>query len=118
MTSIRRSADDPDDIELIEEGYFSFRSGKGCPLQPLRIIYESGGWVAILCGEVVHGSGAALAKDVPFLKNRSPFHRITKAIYDRLMDEYDAAPADSPLRRLDEPVNLRATSPFSLYKGR
>ena len=57
---------DPDDIETVHEGFFRFRATKGAPWQALRIIRESGAWVAILSGEIVPGSSAAMAKVVQF----------------------------------------------------
>jgi hypothetical protein len=115
-SDITRSADDPDDIETVCVGFFRYKERKGAPWQPLRIMRESGAWVVLLAGNVVAGSGAAKARDVPFLLWRSPFHAITEQAYDALLREYQNAPPGSPLQNPSEPVDLRAAPP--LYEGR
>ncbi len=101
------SSDDPDDIETVTEGWFRYREQKGAPWQALRIIRESGCWVALLNGVAVPGSGAALAKDVPFLLWRSPFHSVTEAEYLSIIRAYERAPPGHPLRTPDQPIDLR-----------
>lgn len=96
------------DIETVETGFFRFREQKGAPWQALRVMYESGCWVVLLNGAVVSGSGTALAKDVPFLLWRAPFHRITEPEYDALLRAVERAPPGHPLRRPADPVDLRA----------
>ena len=104
-----------EDIETVSEGYFRYREKKGAPWQALRVFREDDAWIAILNGEVVKGSGAAMAKDIPFLLYRSPFHPIPEAEYDALLKAYAKAPSAHPLRRPGEPVNLRDTPP--IYRG-
>ena len=98
---------DPDDIETVHEGFFRFRATKGAPWQALRIIRESGTWVAILSGEIVPGSGAAMAKEVPFLLWRSPFHPISQGEYETLLRAYETAPPGHPLRTPERAVDWR-----------
>lgn len=116
MDEIISSASDPDDIECVQTGYFRFKERKGAPWQPLRIMRESGTWVAILNGVVVKGSGSRLAREVPFLLWRSPFHPISVTEYDALLMAHENAPAGHPLRNPGEPVDLRAAAP--LYRGK
>jgi hypothetical protein len=116
MSDIIFSATDPTDIETVETGFFRHKERKGAPWQPLRIMRESGAWVALLCGEVVPGSGARLAKEVPFLLWRSPFYRISEQEYDALLRAYAAAPPGHPLRTPGDKVDLRAAPP--LYRGK
>jgi hypothetical protein len=116
MPDINSSAADPADIETVAVGFFRYRQRKGAPWQPLRVMRESGTWIAILCGNVVEGSGARLARDVPFLLWRSPFYPISVNEYDALLSAYDSAPAGHPLRQPGERVDLRAAPP--LYRGK
>ena len=99
---------DDDDIETVSEGFFKFRAAKGAPWQALRIMRESGTWVVLLSGRVVPGSGAAKAKDIPFLLWRSPFFPISEAAYDALLAEYRSAPPGHPLRSPDRAVDWRS----------
>jgi hypothetical protein len=116
MSDITSSAADPEDIETVSVGFFRFKERKGAPWQPLRIMRESGTWVAILNGEVVKGSGSRLARDIPFLLWRSPFHPISEPEYDALLRAYKKAPTGHPLRQPGDRVDLRAAPP--LYGGR
>jgi hypothetical protein len=98
---------DPDDIETVTPGFFKYRARKGAPWQALRVMRESGCWVALLNGDVVKGSGKPLARDIPFLLYRSPFTPISEAEYDALLRAYENAPPGHPLRSPEEPVDLR-----------
>lgn len=116
MPDIISSADNPDDIETVQTGFFRYRERKGAPWQPLRIMRESGAWVALLNGDVVPGSGARLAKEVPFLLWRSPFYRISENDYDALIRAHAAAPPGHPLRTPGDKVDLRSAP--TLYRGK
>lgn len=117
MSDVIASRDNPNDIETIETGHFRYRERKGAPWQPLRIMHESGTWVALLNGDVVPGSGAKLAGAVPFLLWRSPFHRITEQEYAALLRAYKDAPPGHPLRNPGERVDLRAAPPLYRTKA-
>mgnify|MGYP001619170614 CR=1 FL=1 len=116
MSAVTSSADDPDDIETVSVGWFRYRERSGAPWQALRIIRESGRWVAILSGKVVPGSGAERAKDIPFLLYRSPFHQISETEYLALLRAYENAPPGHPLRTPSQPVDMRAAP--GLYRGK
>lgn len=97
-----------DDLETVREGFFRYRAAKGAPWQALRIMRESGAWVALLSGQIVPGSCAARARDVPFLLWRSPFHPVSEAEYAALLAAYQDAPVGHPLRSPNEAVDWRA----------
>ena len=99
---------DEDDIETVSVGFFRYRERKGAPWQALRVMRESGCWVALLNGEVVPGSGAEKAKDINFLLWRSPFTPITPQEYDALLQAHESAPPGHPLRTPGEKVDLRS----------
>ena len=103
---------DDDDIETVRPGFFRYRARKGAPWQALRVMRESGRWVALLNGEIVPGSGAEKARDVPFLLWRSPFTPITEAEYDALLQAHQSAPDGHPLRKPEEKVDLRGAPPL------
>ena len=116
VTDITSSSECPDDIETVRVGLFKIRERKGAPWQPLRVMRESGTWIVLLNGEIVPGSGAPLAKDIPFLLWKAPFSSITEQEYDALLRAYEKAPAGHPLRRPGDAVDLRSAPP--LYEGK
>ncbi len=118
MSDITTSAEHPDDIETVRVGWFKFRERRGAPWQPLRVFRDSGRWIVLLNGETVPHSGAELAKDIPFLLWRAPFHPITQAEYDRLCREYARAGQGSPLLRPGDPVDLRGAPVEAIYGGK
>lgn len=107
---------DADDIETVATGYFRYRTTRGAPWQPVRVMHTDDGWFALVGGEIVTGSGARLAKDIPFLLWHAPFHRLTEDEYHDLLREYEAAGRGHPLRQPTERVDLRSAPP--LYEGR
>jgi hypothetical protein len=92
-------------------GTYRYRSGRRCPWQPVRIIYDGYNWHVLLRGEPVKGSGQADPHDIPFVRFRAPFHPITMREYHDLLDDYRDAKPGSPLLTPDEPVNLRGAPP-------
>ncbi len=86
-----------------EPGHYERRSRKGAPRQALRIIHSPDtGWVVLLNGEAVTGSGAADWVDVPLLL-RWPFNPISPEAYYALLQERELD-TETPL---DERVDLR-----------
>lgn len=86
-------------------GTYRYRHGKGCPWQPLRIMFDDGRWFVLLRGEVV--GFAADPTDIPLVKWRGPFHEISEEDYADLMAEYRKARPGSPLLTPEQPINLR-----------
>ena len=86
-------------------GTYRYRHGKGCPWQPLRIVFEDKQWFVMLRGEVI-GSGDD-PNDIPIIRLRGPFHPIGGGEYAILLEAYRVARPGSPLLTPNEPVNLR-----------
>jgi hypothetical protein len=94
-------------------GTYRYRTKKGAPWQPLKIMLTDNGlWHVLLCGRPVSGSPARDPEQIQLVLWRGPFDPISEHEYRALVLEHEMAPAGSPLRNPDEPVNLRQARPL------
>lgn len=93
-------------------GLYRYRAGRGCPWQPLRLLWDGYAWHALLIGVAVKGSGQKDPLHIPFIRDRGPFHAITVHQYHDMLEEYRTAKPGSPLLTPDVPVDLRAARPL------
>jgi hypothetical protein len=93
-------------------GFYRYRAGRKCPWQPLRILWDGEFWHVLLIGKPVRGSCEKDPLDIPFVRDRGPFHPITMRQYHDMLDDYRAATPGSPLLTPDVPVNLREARPL------
>lgn len=93
-------------------GVYRYRAGRGCPWQPLRLLWDGYNWHCLLIGVAVPGSGQRDPLFIPFIRDRGPFHPITLSEYHNMIDDYRAAQHGSPLLTPNEPVNLRVAAPL------
>lgn len=93
-------------------GTYRYRSRRGCPWQPLRILWDGYLWHVLLIGKPVVGSGRSDPLDIPFVQWRAPFHPIPFIEYVRLIQDYEMALPGSPLLTPNEPINLREAPPL------
>lgn len=98
-------------------GTYRYRAGRGCPWQPLRILWDGYHWHVLLLGKPVPESGRSDPLQIPFIRDRAPFHPITITQYYELMDEYGRAGPGSPLLMPDMPVDLRAAPALRLVSS-
>ena len=93
-------------------GTYKYRSRRGCPWQPLRILWDGYLFHVLLIGKPVPGSGRSDPMDIPMVLWKAPFHPISLTEYVRMIEEYENAPPGSPLRTPDQPINLREAPPL------
>lgn len=93
-------------------GTYRYRARRGCPWQPLRILHDGYLWHVLLIGKPVPRSGRSDPIDIPFVRDRAPFHPIPLSEYVRMINEYEEAPVGSPLRTPNEPVDLKGAPPL------
>jgi hypothetical protein len=93
-------------------GTYKYKAGRGCPWQPLRILWDGYEWHVLLTGKPVSGSGKKDPMDIPLVKWKAPFHPISLAEYVKMIEQYETAAPGSPLRTPDQPVNLRQAPPL------
>lgn len=91
-------------------GTYRYRACRGAPWQPLRLLWDGFEWHCLLRGEVVSESGRKDPNDIPFIRNRGPFHPISIQEYLELITAYRNARPGSPLSTPDLPVDFRRSS--------
>lgn len=90
-------------------GFYRYRSRRGAPWQPVKILFDGYDWHVLLIGKVAFGSGRADPFDIPLIKHRWPLFPITLSEYGVMIDAYANARLGSPLLTPNEPVNLRGS---------
>jgi hypothetical protein len=95
-----------------EPGFYRYRARRGAPWQPVRIILDGDGWHCLVRGEPVAGSGQRDPLDIPFIRDRGPFHSISLVEYHVMIEDYRTAAPGSPLLTPDDPVDLRGSAPL------
>lgn len=91
-------------------GTYRYKEGRRCPWQAVSIKRDRNTWYVLVNGEPV-GSASDPA-DIPFIRDKGPFHEIDYEVYLQILDEYSAAKPGTPLRNPHAPVNLRQSRPI------
>lgn len=98
-------------------GFYRWRAGRGAPFQAVRILENGGLWYVLVNGVLAAGSGAPDLHDIPFVHppgsiGARMFHPVSEFEYLAILDAYDTAPADHPLRSPGTKVDLKAIPPL------
>jgi hypothetical protein len=93
-------------------GTYRYRARRKAPWQPVRILWDGEMWHCLLTGRPVRGSGTCDPMDIPFIRDRAPFHPVSEIEYLQLVLAYEAARPGSPLLTPDEPVDMRRSAPL------
>lgn len=93
-------------------GVYRFRTRRGSPWKPVRIIHDGFEWHVLVIGKVASGSGKADPFEIPLIQYRWPLHPISEREYQAMMAEYAAAKPGSPLTTPDQAIDLRRSIPL------
>jgi len=78
-------------------GFYRYRERRGEPWKPVEIFFDKSGlWHCFVLGAAMPGSGSIDPNHIAFIRDRGPFHSLTRAEYDQLIDAHRMAANGRP----------------------